>query len=142
MAVRFKCLQGLGKHEAGDGKITQKEFDDKSQLYAAQLFKSLNPPSYANMPKAGDVALTSPSLIDKRPSALWQAKLAEGVCHYCGGKFDRDLLTMDHIVPLARGGKSTKGNLVPSCKPCNSNKKYYTPAEIILRERLGKDITF
>ena len=77
-----------------------------------------------------------------RQSQWWQAKLAEGVCHYCGGNFDRDLLTMDHIVPLARGGKSTKGNLVPSCKQCNSNKKYYTPAEIILRDGLGKDITF
>jgi hypothetical protein len=32
-------------------------------------------------------------------------------------------LTMDHVVPLARGGKSTKGNVVPACKPCNNKKK-------------------
>ncbi len=49
---------------------------------------------------------------------------------------------MDHIVPLSRGGKSTKGNLVVSCKSCNNNKKYYTPAEIVLRDELGKDIRF
>jgi 5-methylcytosine-specific restriction endonuclease McrA len=41
---------------------------------------------------------------------------------------------MDHIVPLARGGKSTKGNIVPSCKSCNVNKKLDTPVEQLLKE--------
>ena len=30
---------------------------------------------------------------------------------------------MDHLVPLVRGGRSTKGNLVPACKECNTAKK-------------------
>ena len=30
---------------------------------------------------------------------------------------------MDHIVPLARGGRSTKDNLATSCKECNTKKK-------------------
>ena len=33
-------------------------------------------------------------------------------------------LTMDHVVPIVRGGRSTKGNVVPSCKDCNSKKKH------------------
>lgn len=77
-----------------------------------------------------------------RQTQWWQNKLNEGICHYCGGKFDRELLTMDHIVPLSRGGNSNKGNIVASCKKCNSNKKYYTPAEIILRDEMGSDINF
>ena len=36
---------------------------------------------------------------------------------------------MDHVVPLIRGGKSTKGNIVPCCKSCNSAKKYMLPIE-------------
>jgi 5-methylcytosine-specific restriction endonuclease McrA len=36
---------------------------------------------------------------------------------------------MDHLVPLARGGKSTKGNVVPACKTCNSQKKQLLPME-------------
>jgi 5-methylcytosine-specific restriction protein A len=36
---------------------------------------------------------------------------------------------MDHVVPLTRGGKSTKGNLVPACKDCNNKKKYFLPIE-------------
>jgi 5-methylcytosine-specific restriction protein A len=38
-------------------------------------------------------------------------------------------LTMDHIVPLIRGGKSTKGNVVPACKECNNKKKHMLPIE-------------
>jgi 5-methylcytosine-specific restriction enzyme A len=30
---------------------------------------------------------------------------------------------MDHVVPLARGGLSSKNNLVPCCKECNNDKK-------------------
>lgn len=36
---------------------------------------------------------------------------------------------MDHIIPIARGGKSTKGNLVPACKACNTQKKQLLPME-------------
>jgi 5-methylcytosine-specific restriction endonuclease McrA len=36
---------------------------------------------------------------------------------------------MDHIVPIARGGRSTKGNLVPACKQCNNKKKQLLPME-------------
>ena len=36
---------------------------------------------------------------------------------------------MDHQVPLGRGGRSTRGNVVPSCKTCNTNKKALVPLE-------------
>jgi 5-methylcytosine-specific restriction endonuclease McrA len=36
---------------------------------------------------------------------------------------------MDHVVPLIRGGKSTKGNTVPACKECNNRKKHMLPIE-------------
>jgi hypothetical protein len=36
---------------------------------------------------------------------------------------------MDHVVPVARGGKSTKGNLVPACKSCNDKKRALLPME-------------
>ena len=41
---------------------------------------------------------------------------------------------MDHILPVVRGGKSVKSNCVPCCKTCNTDKKYLTPAEQIMRE--------
>lgn len=69
-----------------------------------------------------------------RQSQWWKNILAKGVCHYCGQKFSPEELTMDHVVPLARGGRSTKGNLVPCCKECNNQKKYLTPVEILMKK--------
>jgi len=36
---------------------------------------------------------------------------------------------MDHLIPLARGGKSNRANLVPACKDCNNKKKASLPFE-------------
>ncbi len=66
---------------------------------------------------------------DLRRTRWWKNKLAHGVCHYCGGNFPPEELTMDHLVPVARGGRSTRGNVVPACKECNSRKKYLLPIE-------------
>ncbi len=69
-----------------------------------------------------------------RKSPWWREQLAKGVCHYCGKTFSPEELTMDHLVPVVRGGRSTRGNVVPCCKECNNAKKYLTPAEILLRQ--------
>ncbi|MGD8701285.1 MAG: HNH endonuclease [Desulfosarcina sp.] len=64
-----------------------------------------------------------------RHSQWWKRRCAKGRCHYCGRQTPAVALTMDHVVPLARGGKSTKGNLVPACKPCNTKKSALLPME-------------
>ena len=69
-----------------------------------------------------------------RKTAFFQELFRRGICCYCNGKFPADQLTVDHIVPLSRGGRSTKGNMVVCCRKCNQEKKYLTPAEMILRE--------
>lgn len=69
---------------------------------------------------------------DLRKTEWWRAKLADGVCHYCGKTFPPEELTMDHVVPMARGGRSVRGNVVPCCKACNNEKTIRTPAEIIM----------
>lgn len=68
-----------------------------------------------------------------RQSQWWKRKRAGGICHHCGGKFPPSELTMDHLVPIIRGGKSTKGNLVPSCKACNAARKHSLPFEVSIR---------
>jgi len=64
-----------------------------------------------------------------RSSEWWKRKLAKGICYYCDRAFSPKELTMDHIVPVARGGKSTKGNIVTACKECNNAKKQLFPME-------------
>ena len=64
-----------------------------------------------------------------RQSGWWKRKRGEGLCHFCGRKFPPAELTMEHVVPLVRGGKSVKGNIVPACKECNTAKKALVPVE-------------
>jgi len=64
-----------------------------------------------------------------RRSHWWNSRIEKGICHYCNRQVGRENLTMDHVVPLARGGKSKKGNLVPACKECNNKKKSLLPVE-------------
>ena len=69
-----------------------------------------------------------------RKSPWWNEKVQRGICHYCEQKFKPEELTMDHLVPLARGGQSIKNNLVPSCKECNAKKKLHTPVDLLFQK--------
>ena len=64
-----------------------------------------------------------------RKSSWWMRKVQQGECHYCHQKVGKANLTMDHVLPLSRGGKSKKGNIVPACKECNNKKKHLLPVE-------------
>ena len=64
-----------------------------------------------------------------RKSQWWRNRIHKGICHYCGRDVGPKEITMDHIVPIIRGGMSTKGNIAASCKECNNKKKYLLPIE-------------
>jgi 5-methylcytosine-specific restriction enzyme A len=70
---------------------------------------------------------------EMRQSQWWRQELGKGVCYHCGQKFLPTELTMDHLIPVVRGGATSKNNVVVSCKPCNSAKGYLTRAELAMR---------
>ena len=43
-------------------------------------------------------------------------------CQYCGGQFKTHQLTFDHVIPRARGGKTSWDNIVAACRDCNTKK--------------------
>lgn len=49
-----------------------------------------------------------------------------GECQYCGS---RRHLTIDHIIPRSKGGKTSWTNLVTACNRCNVNKGDKTPEQ-------------
>lgn len=49
------------------------------------------------------------------------------LCQYCGSGND---LTLDHLIPRSKGGKSTWNNLVTACKSCNTRKGDQPPEEV------------
>ncbi len=60
----------------------------------------------------------------------WEAilELADRQCIYCGASVD---ITMDHLIPLARGGSHTADNVAPACRSCNSSKGIKTVVEFM-----------
>ena len=64
-----------------------------------------------------------------RASGWWKRRISPGLCHYCRRGVGVKALTMDHVVPLGRGGRSVRGNVVPACKDCNDRKKALVPIE-------------
>jgi 5-methylcytosine-specific restriction endonuclease McrA len=93
-----------------------------------------------------DPAMTDPARLKRerekaaklKKSQWWHRISSRGICHYCEKRFAPSALTMDHVVPLARGGTSTEGNLVPACPECNRDKKLETPVEQILAQEAAK----
>ena len=51
------------------------------------------------------------------------------VCQYCGHKFPKTQLTLDHVIPVVQGGGKSWENIVTACKPCNQRKGGRTPSQ-------------
>lgn len=67
-----------------------------------------------------------------RPAAFSRAGVLRrdrGRCCYCGAAGT----TLDHVLPLCRGGRTTWDNLVTACERCNGRKGDRTPAQAGLR---------
>lgn len=69
-----------------------------------------------------------------RATQWWKQEVGKGVCYHCENKFKPADLTMDHLIPIARGGKSDKKNCVPCCKDCNTKKGNQTRAEMAMNQ--------
>jgi 5-methylcytosine-specific restriction endonuclease McrA len=54
-------------------------------------------------------------------------------CQYCGKRVHGDEMTIDHVIPRSRGGKSSWSNCVLACVKCNGKKAARTPREARMR---------
>ena len=53
----------------------------------------------------------------------------QNTCQYCGARLASESLTIDHVVPISRGGKTAWENCVLACHRCNGRKANRTPQE-------------
>lgn len=51
------------------------------------------------------------------------------ICAYCGNQFNESELTVEHIVPVSRGGQHVWTNVVTACRSCNTRKGNRRPEE-------------
>lgn len=57
----------------------------------------------------------------------------KNTCQYCGRRFSRSELNLDHVIPRSQGGLSTWANIVCSCLRCNRVKGGRRPEEARMR---------
>jgi 5-methylcytosine-specific restriction endonuclease McrA len=55
------------------------------------------------------------------------------ICQYCCNKFSEKKLTVDHVIPLSKGGRHEWTNVVTACSQCNNRKGDKTPEKANLR---------
>jgi 5-methylcytosine-specific restriction endonuclease McrA len=95
-----------------------------SLLLVSDPSSSATDPSFVVDVDDSHVARERAKARELRQSQWWKRRRSAGVCHWCGERFAPRELTMDHVVPIIRGGTSTKGNVVAACKACNTDKKH------------------
>jgi hypothetical protein len=60
---------------------------------------------------------------------IWQE--TRGHCVYCGMEIPNSDRSVDHVVPVCRGGSSALDNLVAACKPCNHRRGLVYPPHVL-----------
>jgi 5-methylcytosine-specific restriction endonuclease McrA len=65
-------------------------------------------------------------------------------CHWCRCKLTIDTATLEHIIPLARGGLDNLNNMTLACEPCNKERGCDMPElhRDINREMIGDDADY
>lgn len=67
----------------------------------------------------------------KYMSKIWRADQwvrQKGLCHYCQGQLQKAgtnskrAATVEHLLPISRGGKSSEENCVLACRECNNER--------------------
>lgn len=120
---RSKARHIKARHEkrctvcAGDFVSTRPEAAVCSSCCALRLRELRHP----GRRRAQEAARRATIILGHVSASDWKRVLnrARGCCYYCG---ERAVLTMEHVVPLSRGGAHTIGNVVPACGPCNYSK--------------------
>lgn len=125
--------------------------DHKEELkkYVVCIYTEKNSIKLAKKNKKRFVQLEDGAVVEKSERISFNKttrkevyRKSEGHCMLCGKFVDYEDFTVDHIVPLAKGGTNDISNLQCACKRCNTIKQDIMPDELIevLTEMIEYDI--
>jgi 5-methylcytosine-specific restriction endonuclease McrA len=123
------------------------------QTFDWETWSEMRPKEGEDYIRASNITFRVPEVIllsryDKMPqhkihfSRRTIYKRDANTCQYCGCQPGTEELTIDHVMPRSRGGKTTWENCVLACVGCNSRKADRTPeeAKMVLRKKPKKPI--
>ncbi len=103
---------------------------DKAELVEANIERKLRS-ERASYPYPLVIRLLAyvkiPPRIGLPVTRRWVLRRDNHTCQYCG-RSDGEM-TVDHVIPLSRGGQTAWTNVVTACVPCNRRKANRTPEE-------------
>lgn len=121
---RAFCLLYQGLARAVDEQYRTFDFDSWSELSASLHDDTVGLVNRAiRVPRV--ILLVAYDRVPKRHVRFSRFNVFardKNTCQYCGRKFLRSELNLDHVVPRSRGGTSTWENVVCSCHACNRKK--------------------
>ncbi len=88
------------------------------------------------LPVPSVIRLTEYRRIPRQTRAISRKNILlrdHSTCQFCGRQLPPSELTLDHVVPRSRGGKSSWENLVACCHRCNNRKGSRTPEQAGLK---------
>ena len=95
----------------------------RSERLALELPLVIRLVYFVRVPRRMPLPLTRRSLMSRDHFA----------CQYCGSQPSKVQLTLDHVVPRSRGGRTDWDNVVTACIPCNQRKGDRRPKEAGMR---------
>lgn len=122
-ATRDKILAAKRAWNAQRGKRVLTETQAEANRQRAKAWREANPERYRELSRRKTANRRARLRAAEGFIALrdW-ARLVNrhgGLCAYCG---ERPWTDVDHVIPLARGGRNTIGNVLPACGLCNGAK--------------------
>ena len=123
LASRCKeCSAELGKEWFAKNAERSRETNKLWQMNNREKYRNNEQKRRARKRQAGEFVVTANEM----------RSLYGRPCFYCGSTAQ---ITVDHVLPIARGGRHSIGNLIPACKPCNMSKHKKTIMEWKVRRR-------
>lgn len=119
---RFAAYRSLPERRAAEAAAKRAEYKQRgAEIRARVAAYQATKPAARHLSQAKRRAILKAT--DQRLIATkdWRRLCAryDNLCAYCRASKP---LTVDHIIPLIRGGRHAIGNLIPACGPCNSSK--------------------
>jgi 5-methylcytosine-specific restriction endonuclease McrA len=131
------CAEVIDAHDEQWDVLDFEAWVDLSQARASQQDQFVCTPRYRILvPRV--IRLVEYDKVPRREVKFSRRNILardENRCQYCGKRLPTSQLSLDHVTPKSRGGKSTWTNVVAACNPCNTRKGGRMPWEASMKLR-------